>query len=112
MIQSLPSRQLHLLPGPPLNGVLEGRAGRRPGVFGGVHVDHTLRPLRRITRLIGGIFTRTNFPNQSGSLAKGIIGVASFSAPNTPDLRLARAADHFPDVRKMVFTLFPAPRLA
>lgn len=88
--QSLPSRQLHLRPGSPLHGVLEGRAGRRPGVFGVVHVDHTLRPLRRITRLIGGMFTRSTFPNQSGSLAKGISDLASPTAPNIPNLRLGR----------------------
>ena len=116
-LQSLPSRQLHPRPRLPQNGVMVGRAGRRPGVFGVVHVDHTLRPLRRMTRLIGGMFTRSTFPNQSGSLAKEISDLASPTAPNIPDLRLARApgtsaADHFPGIRKMVFTFFPTPCLA
>jgi hypothetical protein len=89
-LQSLPSRQLHRFPRSPFNGVMVGRAGRRPGVFGVVHVDHTLGPLHRITRLIGGMFTRSTFPNQSGSLAKGISDLASPTAPNIPNLRLGR----------------------
>ncbi len=90
-LQSLPSRQLHRFPRSPFNGVMVGRAGRRPGVFGVVHVDNTLGPLHRITRLIGGMFTRSTFPNQSGSLAKGISDLASPTAPNIPNLRLGRS---------------------
>lgn len=113
--QSLPSRQLHLRPGQsgphsPLCGT--GAGMQVPGSVTswtdfddmGVPVDHSdfvaphrglcgplsLRPLHRMTRLIGGMFTRSTFPNLSGSLAKGIVHLASFTAPNTPDLRLSR----------------------
>jgi hypothetical protein len=57
---------------------------RRPGVFGVVHVDNTLRPLRRITRLIGGAYTRSTLPNPPGSLAKMTVLFAGCTPPNTP----------------------------
>jgi|GEM_PF-5790519 len=86
---SLPSRQLHLRPGSPMNGVLEGRTRRRLGVFGGGRFADTHRHLRRIARPIGDLFARAALSKPSGGLAKRINDLATSAAPNTPNLRHA-----------------------
>lgn len=70
--------------------VLEGRARRRPGVFGGGRVDDTLGILRRTARLPGGFVPRKTPSNPSGGLAKMIRGFAASNTPNTPDLHSVR----------------------
>jgi len=131
-LQSLPSRQLHLRPGSPLNGVLEGRemvaggattgssgvpsvlsrrapAGAREACGGSTSPSSARfsRPSRALpSSTMGDRVDPVVAPPANLSRASGTnAGADQFTGINNmiPD-QAGYAVNHFPDINKMVFT--------